>query len=148
MPTSKQSLGQFGERQVTRWCPCPRCKRTRTLRPLRTNFKCADLICDFCGFLAQVKTTNRKTLAFPNSVAGAAWKPQKERLDVDIYMPLYIVVKVSVKSIAIFYIPSDFQDQTLFVPRAKPLSAKARRAGWLGFDYDLSTVAGKEVRLR
>src|SRR5271165_6342847 len=40
---------------VTRECRCPRCKRSRTLVRLPANFKCADVICDFCGYLAQVK---------------------------------------------------------------------------------------------
>ena len=30
-------------------CSCPRCKRSDTLVRLPPNFKCADIICDFCG---------------------------------------------------------------------------------------------------
>ncbi|MGK4455787.1 hypothetical protein, partial [Klebsiella pneumoniae] len=58
MATAKQLLGARGEIMVTKKCGCPRCKRKRTLRRLPVNFKCADVICDFCGFLAQVKTMN------------------------------------------------------------------------------------------
>ena len=148
MPSPKQTLGIFGERQVTKWCSCPRCKRTKSLRQLRVNFRCADIICDFCGFVAQVKAANHSALTLPMRVPGAAWKPQKERLEAGIYLPLYVVVRVSSRVTAIYYIPADFQDSSLFLPRAKPLSSKAARRGWHGFDYDLSTVAGKAVRIR
>jgi hypothetical protein len=53
MVTTKQELGALGEQQVVRHCACPRCKRERTLKTLPPNFKCADVICDFCGYLGQ-----------------------------------------------------------------------------------------------
>lgn len=53
MATDKQKLGELGERYVIGNSLCPRCKRARTLKLLPTNFKCADVICDFCGYLAQ-----------------------------------------------------------------------------------------------
>ena len=62
MPTDKQKLGIFGEELIVKNCICPKCKKKRTLKKLPTNFKCADLICDFCGFLAQVKSSNVKNI--------------------------------------------------------------------------------------
>jgi type II restriction enzyme len=59
MRTHKQ-LGDWGEQMVVKSCACPQCKRTKTLKRLPTNFKCADLICDFCGYLAQVKSRKTK----------------------------------------------------------------------------------------
>ncbi|MGW9169666.1 hypothetical protein ACWGPP_18600, partial [Agromyces sp. NPDC055657] len=57
MATDKQLLGAGGERLVARHAHCPGCKpSTKTFKTLPPNFKCADLICDFCGYLAQVKT--------------------------------------------------------------------------------------------
>jgi len=47
MPTTKQILGAWGERLITKKYACPRCKRFSTLKRLPTNFKCADIICDF-----------------------------------------------------------------------------------------------------
>src|SRR5688500_9970616 len=55
MATARQVLGRFGETIVAKECACPKCKRSQTLKRLPNNFKCADLICDFCGYLAQVK---------------------------------------------------------------------------------------------
>lgn len=139
MATAKQTLGKWGEEQVAKLCQCPKCKRTKTLKRLPTNFKCADLICDFCGFLAQVKAMNVKALLpLPKQVLGAAWGPQKDRMDSAIYFPLYLVLKAPSGS-AIYYLSTDFQTPQLFVPRT-PLSASAKRAGWQGFIYDLTTV--------
>jgi type II restriction enzyme len=48
----KHELGAFGESLVAKKCHCPRCKRVNSLKNLPNNFKCADVICDFCGFVA------------------------------------------------------------------------------------------------
>lgn len=139
MATAKQDLGAWGEQLVAKKCSCPKCKKMGTLKRLPTNFKCADLICDFCGFLAQVKAMNVKALTpLPKQVLGAAWGPQKDRMDAAIYFPLYLVLKAPTGQ-AIYYLPTDLQNPNLFVPR-KPLSASAKRAGWQGFMYDLTTI--------
>lgn len=139
MATVKQNLGAWGEQIVAKNCHCPKCKNDKTLKLLPTNFKCADIICDFCGFLAQVKTMNVKSLAtLPKQVLGAAWGPQKARMDSAIYFPLYLVLKDN-SGHAVYYLPTDFQNSNLFVAR-KPLSATAKRSGWQGFMYDLSAI--------
>ena len=57
MATDNQKLGTSGEDFVRKMIKCPKCKRDeKTLRALTVNFWCADLICDFCGYLTQVKT--------------------------------------------------------------------------------------------
>lgn len=131
--TNRQDLGDRGEKAVTT-LPCPKCKRAGTLRQLPTNFKCADVICDFCGYLAQVKTTVRKDISLvPPSLMGAAWGPQTERMAAGIYFPLFIVVvSAGGNDQAIYYLPADLQVPAMFEKR-KPLSANARRAGWTGY---------------
>jgi hypothetical protein len=147
MPTKRQVLGRFGEICVARECSCPRCKRPRTLRRLPNNFKCADLICDFCGYLAQVKAVAvRDVEVIPDILLGAAWAPQKERMAAAIYFPLFLVL-VSGRKHSIFYLSADLQIPQLFKPRS-PLSSQARRAGWQGFVYVLDTVKDRFVRIR
>jgi hypothetical protein len=148
MPTSRQELGLRGERVVVQSCRCPRCKRPRTLRRLPANFKCADVICDFCGYLAQVKSaTSTDPARIPSVILGAAWTVQKERMDAGIYFPLFLVLFASVGHYAVYYLAADLQDSSMFLPRA-PLSASARRAGWRGFVYNLKGVApGAFVKL-
>lgn len=90
--TIRQQLGDFGEKLVGR-SPCPKCKRENTLKQLPINFACADIICNFCGFLAQVKSAEKENVdVLPKYLLGAAWAPQKEHMDAGIYFPLFIVV--------------------------------------------------------
>lgn len=144
MATRKQKQGEHGEVLVTRYCSCPRCKRDKTLKRLPPNFKCADIICDFCGFLAQAKTKRVKDIhKIPNEILGAAWGPQKERMDAGIYFSLYLILldKQDKKRFAIHYLPAELQERDMFVPR-RPLSQSAKRSGWQGFYYKL-TDSGK-----
>ena len=132
MKTEKQILGDWGERIIQKNCSCPKCKKNDTFKLLPSNFKCADIICDFCGFLAQVKTSRVKNIEIlPKKILGAAWKPQKERMDHSIYFPLYLVLENNEKY-SIFYLSTDFQYPPLFQPRP-PLKETAVRAGWQGF---------------
>jgi type II restriction enzyme len=98
------------------------------------------VICDFCGFVAQVKARAVKS---PEDrvmqILGGAWGVQEEKIKAGIYHPLYIVKVVDEKPVAIDYISADFLTRDVYVPR-NPLSAEARRAGWQGFVYDLTKL--------
>ena len=143
--TNKQLLGERGEILVTKKCPCPKCKSEKSLKRLPANFKCADIVCDFCGYLAQVKSKNVKDInKLPDQILGAAWSVQKERMDSGIYFPLYIVL-VNEKKYSIFYLPVDYQEKEIFVKR-KPLSSTAKRAFWQGFYYDLSKIDKQTIK--
>lgn len=148
MATENQLKGELGERLVARTCNCPKCKRGNTLQRLPPGFKCADVICDFCGFLAQVKTcTVADVQRAPDNLMGAAWGPQKERMDAGIYFPLYIVaVSRDGNKHAIYYLSADLQEPDIFQERA-PLGPTARRAGWIGFNYRLAHIRDRLVRL-
>lgn len=138
MTTSKQQLGIFGEEQVVKNCSCPKCKRTKTLKKLPPNFKCADVICDFCGYLAQVKTNNVPDInLIPNTILGAAWGPQEQRMNSGIYFSLFLVLVNTQKQFATYYLSSDLQIPEMFLKR-NPLSGTALRAGWQGFTYKLT----------
>jgi len=144
MPTKNQVLGRWGEILVAKKYACPRCKRFFALKRLPPNFKCADIICDFCGYLAQVKTASVADVSVvPKSILGAAWKPQRERMKAGIYFPLFIVLRSRSKS-AVYYLPAEFQHPKIFKKRA-PLSRSAKRAGWQGFTYNLGALAQRAV---
>lgn len=145
--TDRQQLGDFGEGVVTH-LPCPKCKREGTLKKLPINFKCADIICDFCGYLAQVKTKARADLQLPSELMGAGWEPQRERMEAGIYIPLFIVIATSdMSDHVVYYLPADLQQPDMFVQR-QPLAPTARRAGWVGFRLRLDLPNGhRPVRL-
>jgi type II restriction enzyme len=140
--TAKQALGRKGEDAVRERTACPRCRRTKTLTGLPANFQCADLICKFCGFLAQVKSVTISGDERPLRVLGAAWGPQHEQILDGIFQPLYIVGFSSTGTLVrIDYVPAHILQSSpqAFEPRA-PLSSTARRAGWQGFVYNLARV--------
>ncbi len=146
--SDKIDLGNWGEELVAKSASCPRCKKTRTLKKLVQNFKCADLICDFCGFIAQVKTARVSNVdVMPKSILGAAWGPQKARMDAGIYTSLFVVLRSKEnKDHTISFLASELQVPEMFVPR-KPLSDNAKRAGWQGFLIDTTKVRDRFVRL-
>jgi type II restriction enzyme len=148
MATERQELGALGERLVVQTCVCPKCKQRRTLKPLRTNFKCADVICDFCGYLAQVKaSTSKDGKTPPKRLLGAAWEPQRVRMEAGIYFPLFLVLVTPTRDFfSIHYLPADLQDEAMFLPR-EPLSVNARRAGWRGFNYDLEAAGSRLIHV-
>jgi len=147
MPTNYQITGQKGETFVIKNCTCPKCKKKeKTLRKLPPNFKCADLICDFCGYLAQVKTMNVKDVEIkPDRILGSASKPQEERMDAGIFFPLFIVLMHTNKK-AVYYLPADLQVKEMFEKR-KPLSQDAKRPGWQGFNYKIKDYKERMIRL-
>ena len=110
MATDKQKLGDWGEKQIKKF-DYFKCKHQNTLKQLPPNFKCADIICDFCGYLAQVKTKQPKNIdKIPKRMLGAAWGPQKERMDSGIYFPLFLILKND-NNHSIFYLPSDYKQK-------------------------------------
>lgn len=144
MPTKNQALGNSGEIAISKLVVCPQCNKPKHLTRLPKNFQCADVICKFCGFLAQVKATTLKDGSdeLPDAILGAAWEPQHEQIMADIYHGLYIVgFDSSGKLKRIDFVPAHILRVTpeIFEPR-KPLSDSAKRAGWQGFMIRLNKV--------
>ena len=140
MTTVLQQTGDDGEELVRKFCNCPRCNHKGRFRKLTSGFKSVDLICEFCGFVAQVKTkTVRNIDKVPSTILAGAWSVQKERVDAGIVNPLFIVLRngKDKSKFAIYYLASEHQKVEMFIPR-NPLSEKARRAGWQGFYYKFS----------
>jgi hypothetical protein len=120
----------------------------RTLTRLPTNFQCADLICKFCGYLAQVKAMTTTNDRMPDRISGAAWGPQHEQILDGIFQPLFVVgFDGSGRLRTIDYVPAHILEASpgVFEPRT-PLSPTARRAGWQGFVYNMTKLPAVGVR--
>lgn len=148
-PSPKQSLGNRGEAVVAKYVRCPGCKKPdRTFRLLPNNFKCADVVCDFCGYLAQVKTKlveGEIPETCPSKFPGAAWGPQQERMAAGIYFSLYLVVEGGDGKMGVWFLPRDLQTPEMFVAR-KPLGPGAKREGWQGFMIDTAKATAPPIR--
>ncbi len=135
--------GRQGEAAVTRLVACPRCgRKPGHLRPLEAGFQCADVICKFCGFLAQVKATRVSPEKRPTRVLGGSWTPQHEQILADIFQALFIVtLDSSGRPHSIYYVPAHIlrAHPSVYKPR-NPLPPTARRPNFRGFVYDLSEL--------
>lgn len=135
MATTKQKLGTAGEELVAKHARCPGCKRTdKSFKLLPPNFKCADLVCDFCGYLAQVKSKRIKGElpdTITGTILGAAWGSQRERMEAGIYFSLYVVLVNEVGQASIYFLPRDLQTAEMFVPpeASRPGGSARRVAG-------------------
>lgn len=142
--TKHQTLGDRGEDAVCKLVSCPQCGREKHLRKLPKNFQCADVICRFCGFLAQVKSTtlDAGTSDRPSRLLGAAWGPQNEQIVAGIFHGLFVAGFAEGKKLVfIDYVPGHVLQSNLEVFRPRnPLKKTARRAGWQGFYYELSKL--------
>jgi type II restriction enzyme len=68
-------------------------------------------------------------------------------MDSAIYFPLYIVTFAKEgRGRAIYYLSADLQEPDIFEPR-NSLSENARRAGWQGFNYRLTHIRDRLIRL-
>lgn len=140
--TQRQVHGELAEKLVCKHCSCPKCKKPRKIAKLRVlpkSFECADVICNFCGFLAQVKRTEEGRDRLP----GGGWKVQKLKLDAGIFHPLYVVTFKKDKFLRINYLPADFMKRSIFVPRTITIKSgrpKDRPRLHRMFDYDLSDL--------
>ena len=106
------------------------------------------MICDFCGYLGQVKaSTSKDGRTPPKRLLGAAWGPQKQRMDAGIYFPLFLVLVTQARDFfSIHYLPADLQSEAMFLER-KPLGVSAKRAGWQGFHYDLEAAGPRLIHV-
>lgn len=139
MATRLQNIGDKGEKFIIKKMSCLKCKREGTLKQLPTNFKCVDLICDFCGHTSQVKTFTNDKPGLPKLIQGAAWKPQKERMDAGVYHSIWVVrADKNCKCCEAWLISSEVQDPNMFIKRKK-LSETAKRAGWQGYNIDVES---------
>jgi hypothetical protein len=130
MKPNKKAKGDLAEELVCSKIKCPVCKGGR-LRRLPANFPCADVICSFCGSMAQVKyhTVTNPEVEYVSRLPGATWKTQKRRIEAGTCLPIYVVLYFRDEPIRILYLPIEFQLPEVFRRRRGPLRREQK------FDY-------------
>lgn len=147
LPTRRQELGLWGEKQVCQVVPCPICN-AKGLTRLTANFPSLDLVCRRCGaYMAQVKTHEVDAGdpdARPTLLRGSGWVPLQQQMRVGQMRDMYIVgAEPKGRSWRLAWVdllPGQglYANAQVFVPRT--LSPSAKRAGHRMFDIDLSAL--------
>ena len=122
---------------------CPRCGHLH-INHFENNRPVADFFCPRCHSQFELKSNNGK---MPNSIVDGTYRTMIERIlsleNPDFFFMTYN--KGNIWSVNNFYfIPKHFFTPEI-IKKRKPLSPKARRAGWIGCNIQVSGIpkAGK-----
>jgi type II restriction enzyme len=116
---------------------CPNCSSPKLDR-LRNNTKASDYACPSCAFWYQLKGQQSR---LGNRINDGAFEAMKEAIENDatpnFYFMQYDLATWSVRNLLL--IPS-FAFPLSAIIKRKPLSATARRAGWVGCNFALNLI--------
>ena len=117
------------------YCPC--CGET-SLNEFQNNKPVADFYCNTCNEEFELKS---KKGNFSNTITDGAYSTMIERINSNQNPNFFFLTYTKNWSVNNFLIiPKQFFTTEIIVKR-KPLSEKARRAGWIGCNIDISNVA-------
>lgn len=135
--SGSQSARVWTEQWVGRWLYCPNCGH-RQVRQFAANRPVADFFCTSCSEEYELKSQKR---VFGPRIVDGAFKAMSERLAAQ-NNPNLLLLNYDRKRLAVtnvVVVPKHF-----FVPeiiqKRKPLSATARRAGWVGCNILLKEI--------
>lgn len=116
---------------------CPSCGNDR-ITAFPANSPVADFYCGSCGLQYELKS---KKAAFGRTITNGAYQKKVERLLSDTSPNLLLLQYDLEKSkvVNLLAIPKRFFTQSIISAR-KPLSARARRAGWVGSTIHLHLI--------
>ena len=117
---------------------CPNCGEVE-LSEFENNRKVADFYCSKCYEEFELKS--KKGIKVGNTIVDGAYTSMIDRINSDnnpnFFFLTYNKSQLSVNNYLI--IPKHFFTSAIIVKR-KPLSPKARRAGWIGCNIDLTSI--------
>ena len=108
------------------FCPC--CGNVH-IDKIRNNAPVADMLCNACGEIFELKS-KRNTVG--RKIMDGAYRTMIERITSNIDPQLFVMQYSPALSVTnLTFIPKFFFTPDI-IERRKPLSAKAKRAGWVG----------------
>ena len=127
--SGSQSARAWTERWVHDWVYCPNCGNQK-ISPFPNNSPVADFFCNFCREEYELKSQKNR---FGEKVLDGAYDTKQKRLaasnNPNLFLLNYDLKRLSVVNLLIvpkhFFIPE-------IIEKRKPLTASARRAGWVG----------------
>ena len=122
---------------------CPNCSALK-LKRLENNTKASDFSCPACGFRYQLKGQKNP---IRSQIADGAFAAMMQAIRNDetpnFYFLHYDLTTWSIRNLLL--VPSFAFPESAIIKR-KPLSANARRAGWVGCNFDLRRIP-EEARI-
>lgn len=108
---------------------CVKCGH-RKLRHLKNNSRFRDFKCERCGNVCELKST---TSSIKNQILGGAYQAMVERISSGEAPDLLVMRRSAKESLVqeLIIIPRSFLSLNI-IRKRKPLSSRARRAGWTG----------------
>jgi type II restriction enzyme len=135
--SGSQSARVWTERWVRAWAYCPNCDSPKII-PFPNNSPVADFFCEACKDEYELKS--QKTI-FTNKVLDGSYRTKCERLaasnNPNLFLLNYDLKELRVTNLLV--IPKHFFVREIIEQR-KPLSANAKRAGWIGSNILLNQI--------
>ncbi|MGA3283539.1 MAG: DpnI domain-containing protein [Verrucomicrobiota bacterium] len=116
---------------------CPNCSSPKLAR-LRNNTKASDYSCPACGFWYQLKGQQSR---IGSSIMDGAFEAMMEAIRQDEMPSLYFMqYELATWSVRNLLLVPHFAFPPSAIIKRKPLSPTARRAGWIGCNFNLSRI--------
>lgn len=134
---TSQKIRVMSEAWVKSNLYCPRCGRIK-IKKEKNNMPVADFFCDNCGEIFELKSKKNR---IGHKITDGAYDTAIERItsnsNPDLLVMLYNTTNMSISELWItpkqFFVPD-------IIEKRKPLSVKARRAGWTGCNILYSQI--------
>ena len=136
--SSSQKARVITEEWVENNMYCPICGASK-LTHFEANRPVADFYCEHCKSEYELKSKSRKTLGIGNKIVDGEYNTMIGRITALNNPHFFFLTHYNFQIKNLILIPNHF-----FVPsiieKRKPLSATARRAGWVGCNINLETI--------
>lgn len=115
---------------------CPVCGNPH-ISNLNNNMPVADLMCDYCGEIFELKS---KCGNIGNKITDGAYSTMINRITSSDNPDLFVMqYSVNLQVVNLTFVPKFFFTPSI-IEKRKPLSATARRAGWIGCNILYSNI--------
>ena len=143
VPSTYKSPSQIARIITENWVEdnmfCVKCGHDK-LHRLKNNSRFRDFECERCGNVCELKST---TSSIKNQILGGAYQAMVDRISSGEAPDLLVMRRSAKESLVqeLIIIPRSFLSLDI-IRKRKPLSSRARRAGWTGGVILLKNIPG------
>ena len=139
--STAQKIRVMSERWLTQNLFCPCCGNAH-INKMRNNLPVADMRCENCGEVFELKSKKNSIGA---KIMDGAYRTMIERITSNLNPQLFVMQYSATLTVTDLTLVPKFFLTPDIIEKRKPLSANARRAGWVGCNilYDKIPAQGK-----